>query len=40
MLINESGLYQAIFNSTLPTAKKFKHWVTSEVLPSINIDDR
>lgn len=35
MLINESGLYQAIFNSTLPTAKKFKHWVTSEVLPSI-----
>lgn len=35
VMINESGLYQAIFNSTLPTAKKFKHWVTSEVLPSI-----
>ena len=34
-LINESGLYQAIFNSTLPAAKRFKKWVTSEVLPSI-----
>ena len=35
VMINESGLYQAIFNSTLSTAKQFKHWVTSEVLPSI-----
>ena len=35
LLINESGLYQAIFNCTLPNAKKFKRWVTSEVLPSI-----
>lgn len=35
LLVNESGLYNAIFNSTLPKAKKFKRWVTSEVLPSI-----
>lgn len=35
LLINESGLYQAIFGSKLPTAKKFKRWVTSEVLPAI-----
>lgn len=35
ILINESGLYSAIFNSKLPAAKEFKHWVTSEVLPSI-----
>lgn len=34
-LINESGLYSLIFGSTLPTAKKFKRWVTSEVLPNI-----
>lgn len=34
-LINESGLYSLILSSKLPTAKKFKHWVTSEVLPSI-----
>lgn len=34
-LINESGLYSAIFSSTLPKAKEFKRWVTSEVLPSI-----
>lgn len=34
-LINESGLYTAIIGSKLPTAKKFKHWVTSEVLPTI-----
>ena len=33
--INESGLYAAVLSSKLPTAKKFKHWVTSEVLPSI-----
>lgn len=34
-IINESGLYAAIFGSTLDNAKKFKHWVTSEVLPQI-----
>ena len=34
-LINESGLYALIFGSKLPSAKKFKHWVTSEVLPQI-----
>lgn len=35
ILINESGLYSLIFSSKLPRAKEFKHWVTSEVLPSI-----
>ena len=34
-IINESGLYALILSSKLPTAKKFKHWVTSEVLPTI-----
>ena len=34
-VINESGLYSLIMSSKLPTAKKFKHWVTSEVLPAI-----
>ena len=34
-IINESGLYALILSSKLPTAKKFKHWVTHEVLPSI-----
>lgn len=34
-VINESGLYSLILSSKLPGAKKFKHWVTSEVLPSI-----
>ena len=34
-LINESGLYALIFGSKLDSAKRFKHWVTSEVLPSI-----
>ena len=34
-MINESGLYSLILSSKMPTAKKFKHWVTSEVLPSI-----
>ena len=34
-LINESGVYALIFGSKLPKAKEFKHWVTSEVLPSI-----
>lgn len=33
--INESGMYSLIFGSKLETARKFKHWVTSEVLPSI-----
>lgn len=35
LLINESGLYSLILGSKLPNAKKFKHWVTSEVLPTI-----
>jgi len=35
ILINESGLYSLILRSHLPEAKKFKHWITSEVLPSI-----
>ena len=35
IIVNESGMYSAIFNSELKTAKKFKRWVTSEVLPSI-----
>lgn len=35
ILINESGLYSLIISSKLPNAKKFKHWVTSEVLPTI-----
>lgn len=34
-IINESGLYSLILSSKLPKAKEFKHWVTSEVLPSI-----
>lgn len=34
-VINESGLYSLVLSSKLPTAKKFKRWVTSEVLPSI-----
>ncbi len=34
-VINESGMYALIFGSKLPSAKRFKHWVTSEVLPSI-----
>ena len=34
-LINESGVYSLILSSKLPGAKKFKRWVTSEVLPSI-----
>lgn len=35
IIVNESGLYALIFGSKLPKAKEFKHWVTSEVLPSI-----
>lgn len=34
-VINESGMYSLILGSKLPSAKKFKHWVTSEVLPSL-----
>ena len=34
-MINESGLYALIFGSKLEAAKRFKHWVTSEVLPAI-----
>lgn len=34
-VLNESGIYTAILGSNLPNAKKFKHWVTSEVLPDI-----
>ena len=34
-LINESGLYSLILSSKLPSAKRFKRWVTSEVLPAI-----
>lgn len=35
IIINESGLYSLILKSKLPNAKKFKRWVTSEVLPTI-----
>jgi prophage antirepressor-like protein len=34
-VVNESGLYSLIFGSTKPEAKRFKHWVTKEVLPEI-----
>lgn len=35
VIINESGLYALIFGSKLESAKRFKRWVTSEVLPTI-----
>lgn len=35
VLINESGLYSLILSSKMPDAKKFRRWVTSEVLPSL-----
>ena len=35
VLVNESGMYQLIFQSRKPEARKFRKWVTSEVLPSI-----
>ena len=35
ILVNESGMFSLILSSQLPSAKKFKHWVTSEVLPAI-----
>ena len=34
-IINESGLYSLVLSSKLPTAKKFRHWVTGEVLPAV-----
>lgn len=34
-IINESGLYSLVLSSKLPNAKKFKRWVTSEIIPSI-----
>ena len=34
-IINESGLYSLVLSSKLPTARKFRRWVTSEVIPSI-----
>lgn len=34
-IINESGLYSLILSSKMPRAKEFKHWVTSEILPTI-----
>lgn len=34
-IINESGVYALVFSSKLKSAKKFKHWVTSEVLPTL-----
>ena len=34
-IINESGLYSLIISSKLPSAKQFKHWVTSDILPTI-----
>ena len=41
-VINESGVYALVFGSKLESAKRFKHWVTSEVLPTlrkINIEN-
>lgn len=35
IIVNESGMYALIFGSKLESAKRFKHWVTSDVLPSI-----
>lgn len=35
IVINESGFYSLILSSKMPNAKKFKHWVTSEILPAI-----
>ena len=40
IVINESGLYSLILSSKLPDAKKFKRWVTSEVLPAIRKNGR
>jgi anti-repressor protein len=38
LIVNESGLYNLIFRSNKPEAKKFRKWVTNEVLPSIRIN--
>ena len=38
VVINESGMYSLILSSKLPNAKKFKRWVTSEVLPAIRTE--
>ena len=38
--INESGLYSLILSSKMPNAKKFKHWVTADVLPAGNTQNR
>lgn len=38
VVINESGMYSLILSSKLPSAKKFKRWITSEVLPAIRED--
>ena len=35
IIINESGLYSLILSSKLPSARRFKHWVTSQILPSL-----
>lgn len=35
VVVNKSGMYALMYSSNLPNAKKFKHWITSEVLPSI-----
>ena len=35
VIVNESGMYSLILSSKLPNAKRFKHWVTSKVLPAI-----
>lgn len=35
IVINESGLYCLIFSSKLPNAKKFKRWITTDILPTI-----
>ena len=40
IIINESGLYSLILSSKLDSAKRFKRWVTSEVLPAIRQDGR
>lgn len=40
VIINESGLYSLVLSSKLPSAKKFKRWVTSEVLPAIHKNGR
>lgn len=38
IITNESGMYSLILSSKLPSAKKFKRWVTSEVLPAIRVE--